>query len=57
MDNLNKTMASLELEHAALERTSTWPWRPETLRNLAAALFFPVMVWLTQWVLQRVLSV
>jgi hypothetical protein len=56
MDNLNKTMASLELEHAALERVSTWPWRPETLRTVAAALLFPVMVWLTQWVLQRFLS-
>ena len=56
MDNLNKAMASLELEHTALERTSTWPWRPETLRTVAAALFFPVMLWLTQWVLQRILN-
>lgn len=56
MDNLNKTMASLELEHATLDRISTWPWKQDTLRAVALALFFPVMVWLTQWVLQRVLG-
>ncbi len=56
MDNLNKTMASLELEHAALDRISTWPWKPETARAVAAALLFPVIVWLTQWVLQRLLE-
>jgi len=56
MDNLNKTMASLELEHATLDRISTWPWKPETVRAVAAALFFPVVVWLMQWLLQRVLG-
>lgn len=56
MDNLNKTLVSLELEHASLSRISTWPWQPETLRGVMAALFFPVMVWLTQWVLQRMLE-
>jgi hypothetical protein len=56
MDNLNKTMASLELEYAALDRISTWPWRTETLRAVAAALFFPVIVWLAQWILQRLLG-
>ncbi len=56
MDNLNKTISSLELEHTVLDRISTWPWKPETLRGVAAALFFPVIVWLTQWVLQRLLE-
>ncbi len=56
MDNLNKTMASLELEHATLDRISTWPWKQDTVRAVALALFFPVLVWLTQWILQRVLG-
>ena len=37
MDNLNKTLTSLELERTALEHISTWPWKPETLRAVAAA--------------------
>lgn len=56
MDNLNKTMASLELEHATLDRISTWPWKQDTVRAVALALFFPVLVWLTQWILQRLLG-
>lgn len=56
MDALNKAMASLELEHTALERISTWPWQPGTIRTVVAALLFPVVVWLMQWVLERVLA-
>ena len=55
MDSLNKAMASLELEHTALERISTWPWQPGTIRAVIAALLFPVVVWLMQWVLERFL--
>ena len=56
MDNLNKAMASLEIEYTAIKRISTWPWNPETPRLVLAALLFPVVVWLTQWVLQHVLG-
>jgi hypothetical protein len=56
MDALNKAMASLELEHTALERISTWPWQPGTIRTVIAALLFPVVVWLMQWVLERLLA-
>jgi hypothetical protein len=56
MDNLNKAMVSLEIEHAALGRISTWPWQPDTPRLVLAALLFPVIVWLLQWLLQRFLA-
>jgi hypothetical protein len=56
MDNLNKTLASLELEHAAVKRISTWPWQPETPRWLVAALLFPLLLWLLQRLIQRVLG-
>lgn len=55
MDGLNKALASLELERSNLARISTWPWQAETFRAVMAALFFPVVVWLTQWILVRVL--
>jgi hypothetical protein len=56
MDNLNKALSSLELEHTTLERISTWPWKAETAQAVAAALLFPVVVWLMQWILERLLG-
>ncbi|MCA9909156.1 MAG: hypothetical protein KC519_10950 [Anaerolineae bacterium] len=56
MDDLNKAMASLEIEHTTLSRMSTWPWQAETVRWFTAALIFPVALWLIQWMLQIVLG-
>jgi hypothetical protein len=56
MDNLNKAMLSLEIEHAAIKRIPTWPWQPETLRIVIAAFLFPLSIWLLQSVLSRVFS-
>jgi len=53
MDDLHKTMASLEIEHSALTRIPTWPWQPGTIRGLAAALLLPVAIWLIQYALER----
>jgi len=55
MDDLNKTLASLELERAALHRIPTWPWDPGTPRSLAATLVLPLVIWLAQYILQRLL--
>lgn len=56
MDDLNKTMASLELEQTALRRIATWPWQPDAIRAVVAAFMFPLMLWLVQWILQRVIG-
>ena len=55
MDDLNKALANLGLERAHLLRVSTWPWQPETLRGLVAAIGLPVVIWLIQYGLQRML--
>jgi hypothetical protein len=55
-DDLNKTLNSLEIERTALLRIPTWPWQPETLRGLLAALVLPLVLWLAQFLLQRVLG-
>ena len=54
-DDLNKTLSSLEIERAALQRIPTWPWEPGTIRGLAAALLLPIVIWLIQFVLERML--
>ena len=56
MDDLNKALASLELERAALERVPTWPWERDTLRSLMAAIVIPLLIWAIQAVLQRYLG-
>ena len=56
MDDLNKTLSSLEIEQAALRRVPTWPWEPGTLRSVIAALGLPIIIWLIQYLLGRVLA-
>jgi len=56
MDDLNKTLASLEIEQAALRRIPTWPWEPGTVRGLAAALLVPLVLWLVQSLLEKSLG-
>jgi hypothetical protein len=51
-----KAMAGLKQELELLEKISTWPWQPDTIRGLATAIVLPVAVWfITTW-LDRFLS-
>ncbi|MCC6617212.1 MAG: hypothetical protein IT320_27305 [Anaerolineae bacterium] len=56
MDNLNKAMQALETEYQAIKRAPTWPWHPEAPRAVAAALLFPILLWLMQRILERSLG-
>jgi hypothetical protein len=56
MDNMNKALASLEIERAALMRIPTWPWEPGTVRGVIVALVLPILVWLIQLSLGRLLA-
>jgi hypothetical protein len=56
IDDLQKVIASLENERSILYDIPTWPWRPETLRLLITALLLPLVMWVTQLVLRRVLG-
>jgi hypothetical protein len=56
VENLVKGMEGLEINHRVVSRISTWPWAPETARGLVAALLFPLILWLGQWLLQRFLG-
>lgn len=55
LETVNKGLSNLELELKVLQRIPTWPWPPETLRWLVAALLFPLLIWLAQWILERIL--
>jgi hypothetical protein len=56
VDAAHKGLAALEMEAADLHRIPTWPWSPGTPRGVAAAVFLPVIIWLVQFGLQRLLG-
>lgn len=56
MDGLNKLISSLTLEQTTLEKISTWPWKPETLRLFVTALLLPLLVFLSQRILAGALG-
>ena len=56
MDDLNRTISSLEIEQNLLDGIPTWPWRSETVRLLITALALPLGLWFIQYLLQRLLG-
>ena len=54
--DLHDALAAVHLERQALLRIPTWPWEPGTPRTVVAALLLPLIVWVLQWGLQRVLG-
>ncbi len=56
MDNVYKTISSLQMEIKTLEGIPTWPWEPEAVRLLITALALPLGLWVVQYVLQQVLA-
>jgi hypothetical protein len=54
-EQLKETLTALDIEQKMLERIPTWPWQPETLRLLLSALFIPIMLLVTQFIIQRIL--
>ncbi|MGH2538709.1 MAG: hypothetical protein ACRDHL_15070 [Candidatus Promineifilaceae bacterium] len=56
MDDVNKAMASLILEREVLDKISTWPWEPGTLRGFISALGLPIVLYLIAAVLGHLFS-
>jgi hypothetical protein len=55
-DRLHAALTALERGRTAIERVPTWPWRPETLRGLVAAVLLPAVIWLIQFGLGKLLE-
>ncbi len=45
MDKLNNALAAATSVVATIEKISTWPWRPETLRGFVSAVGLPILIW------------
>ncbi|MEZ0239440.1 MAG: hypothetical protein ACAH65_01465 [Chloroflexota bacterium] len=54
-DGLNKSLMSLLLQRDVLANLPTWPWSPGTLRGFLTAIFLPLVVFLLQQVVGRLI--
>ena len=48
VERLRAALGALKDEMELVQKISTWPWQPDTLRNLLAPLLIPVIVYLVQ---------
>lgn len=55
MDPLNKQIGAIETAQRSVGRVPTWPWEPELLRWVVGALLFPVLLFVLQYVVGRLL--
>jgi hypothetical protein len=56
VDELEKALSGMVRMREVIARLSTWPWQPETLRGVLAAVGLPIVIWLIQYGLQRFLG-
>jgi hypothetical protein len=55
IDEVHKAITALEFETVRLLKIPTWPWHPGTFRGLLAAVLLPLVLWIVQFGLQRLL--
>jgi hypothetical protein len=53
---LKDAMEGLVMEKSDLDKISTWPWQAETARWLVTALLLPVILWIIQSLLSKLLT-
>lgn len=53
MGGINEALDGLLKEQSVLDRISTWPWQPETIRGVATAILLPILIWFITRVLER----
>lgn len=54
-DAWSKTLANLQVEGAIIARLPTWPWSMTTLRSFVSAILLPMLLFLLQQALSRIL--
>lgn len=56
LEKFQAPLATLRDSRDMIKAIPTWPWQPNTLRNLFAPLLFPVVVFLIQLFIERVIG-
>ena len=53
IDNLNGTIASLEIQRTKIAAIPTWPWRSETARFALSAVALPLVLTILRFLVER----
>jgi len=56
MDNLKYALDNLVTEQTVINKISTWPWQVGTVGVLATALLLPVLLWIVERLLERLMG-
>ena len=56
VDDLHGALSTLRDTREMIKSIPTWPWQPDTLRNVLAPLIFPVIVFLIQMLVERLIN-
>ncbi len=56
IEPLNGTIASLEIQRAKIKAIPTWPWEPDTVRNLVTAIVLPLVLRILQSLVEPALT-
>lgn len=55
-NELSDALAAIRAERDALLRIPAWPWEAGTIRSVIVALALPVVIWLLQFALERLIG-
>jgi hypothetical protein len=55
MDAIGRALANLQNQKSYIEAIPTWPWRPAALRGFLSAMVLPIVIWVIQQILDRLL--
>jgi hypothetical protein len=55
--SLDSVLSGLERSRTAIDRISTWPWQVDSFRRVIVALLLPLLIWLAQFFLGRLLGI
>jgi len=55
LEGMENAINALIRERELLEKVSTWPWNPATIRSFSSALLLPIFLWLVTQLLDRVI--
>jgi hypothetical protein len=56
MPEMEKAIASLQHQKVFIDKIPTWPWQPATMRGFISAMLLPILIWIVQQVLARILA-
>ena len=54
-NGMRAILLSLKEEKELTEAIPTWPWRPATFRSFVSAIFLPIVIWLIQELLGKII--